>query len=136
MEKNKRRNSKKPRSKHRVNNKRKHTRRIKRNFPKNDKIKLFGRVFSQGCVHCVAMGAEWKKIIEFERKKQTPPMKDIGDNYDDEIKSINDQYDTKLEAIGLPTIFRIKELSPNNFDVEYYNSERTAISIMKWVWSL
>ena len=96
-------------------------------------IKLFGRVFSLTCGFCIAMGDEWKKIVKLAEDKQTPPMKNIGSNWDDEIKSINDQYDTSLEAIGLPTIYRIKELSPNKFVVEYYKSERTAEGIMKWL---
>ena len=44
-----------------LNNKKKTLKRI---VKKNDKVKLFGRVFSSGCIHCIAMGDEWKNIIE------------------------------------------------------------------------
>jgi hypothetical protein len=94
------------------------------------KIKLFGRVFSDSCGFCVAMRDEWKKITELSVK---PPMKDIGENYDEEIKRINDQFKTTLTAAGLPTIYRIIEISSNKFEVDYYKSERTADKIMKWV---
>lgn len=105
--------------------------RVKRTTP--HKIVLFGRVFSDTCGFCRAMKDEWAIILGMVEAKETPPMKDIGANWDDEIKSINDQYNTTLEAIGLPTIFRIKEISPNEFNVEYYKSERKADMIMKWV---
>lgn len=111
-------------------NRKKSSRKRKLRKPKRDRIKLFGRVFSDNCGYCVAMRDEWKKITELSEK---PPMKDIGDNYDEEIKRINDQFNTTLTAAGLPTIFRIIEISSNKFEVDYYKSERTAEKILKWV---
>ena len=117
-------------SKRRVRRKFNRKKSSRKRKPKSNKVKLFGRVWSNTCGYCVAMKDEWEKITKLSEK---PPMEDIGDNYDEEIKRINDQFNTTLTAKGLPTIFRIIEISSNKFVVEYYKSERTAEKIMKWV---
>ena len=98
------------------------------------RAKVFGRVYSDSCYFCNAMKEEWEKLMNAIRTKQTGVLlKDIGENYDENIQILNKEYTVKLEANGLPTIFRIMQNADNRYSLEYYNGERTSISMMKWL---
>jgi hypothetical protein len=99
------------------------------------RVKLFGRVYSNSCYFCNAMKEEWEKLTNaIHRTKQGVILKDIGENYDENIQILNKEYTVKLEANGLPTIFRIMQnVADNRYSLEYYHGERTSISMMKWL---
>ena len=59
-------------------------------------------------------------------------MKNESENYDEEVQNINIQYGTDLKYEGFPTIFKLKTM---NTPIEYYQNERNAKKIKKWLYS-
>ena len=96
------------------------------------RAKVLGRVYSNSCYFCNAMKEEWEKLTNAIRSTKII-LKDIGDNYDENIQNLNKEYNVKLEANGLPTIFRILQNADNQYSLEYYKGERTSISMMRWL---
>lgn len=114
--------------------KKRNRRKTKNAKPVQMRAKVFGRVYSNSCYFCNAMKEEWEKLTNVIRTKQTGViLKDIGENYDENIQILNKEYTVTLEANGLPTIFRIMQNADNRYSLEYYKGERTSISMMKWL---
>ena len=98
----------------------------------NGGVKVVGHVFSDSCFFCNAMKAEWV-VFKSRLVGKTMLVKDIGEDYEGNIREINKKYNINLEANGLPTIFRIIESKDKKHTVDYYKGERTADLMMKWL---
>ena len=101
------------------------------------KIKVVGKIYSNGCIHCQMLEPEWNKMkqeitndafnnrrvvfVEIEQANQDAEIEDTNNKY--LINSIN-----KLALQeGYPTIFRIE-----NGNVDYYNGQRDADAMRRW----
>ena len=84
-----------------------------------------GKIYNNGCGHCVAMANEWNimktkvikggvNVVEFETTKDAKKLEDF--------KKIH-----KIEYSGVPTLFKIL-----GGKIEYYNGERTADKMAEW----
>jgi len=89
---------------------------------------VFGHVYSDQCGYCRNMQNDWDNL----RAKTKVPLYDIGDDYENKIKSFNTKYNTDLKYSGFPTIFRLKK---HHDTVEYYNGNRTTNSMLQWLHS-
>lgn len=103
----------------------------------NKDIIVVGKIYAEWCGHCQNLKPEWTKMknnlknsnvkCEFREIEET--------NQDNGIQQVNDEYlknsNTKLALQGgYPTIFKIV-----NGEIKYYNGERNADSLQKWVTS-
>lgn len=97
--------------------------------PKSNIPIIYGHVYSESCGHCIAMDGEWKKLCE---KVKDVKLKDIGDNYDQNVENLNHEYQTDLTYEGFPTIFKLMK---QGLPMQYYTGERSAELIKKWLYS-
>lgn len=88
---------------------------------------VFGHVYSDQCIHCQNMQKEWDTMC----KSVKVPLHDIGENHQHEVQKFNQQYSTNLEANGFPTIFKLQR---HKTPVSYYQGERTAPAMKKWIY--
>ena len=90
---------------------------------------VFGHVYSSQCGHCINMQQEWDNMCN---EVKDIKLRDIGNNYEDEVTSLNTEYNTDLKYEGFPTIFKIiKRDTP----VQYYYGERTSPSMKNWLYT-
>ena len=89
---------------------------------------VFGHIYSPTCGFCVMMKEEWAKLCS----KTKIPIRDIGDNYDENVAIFNKEYGSDLVFSNFPTIFRLKK---RNGSVEYYTGDRTVNKMRKWLYS-
>jgi thiol-disulfide isomerase/thioredoxin len=117
--------------KNRFNKTRKQKRTIK------PKIKVIGKIYANGCIHCQMLEPEWNKMkqdvsnnafnsrrivfVEIEQANQDALIADTNNKY-----LINSTNKLALQE-GYPTIFRIE-----NGKVEYYNGQRDANTMERW----
>ena len=90
---------------------------------------LYGHIYSTTCGHCIAMDEEWKKL---SRKVKDIELKDIGENYEENVESINREFQTNLTFEGVPTIFK---LINHGLPMQYYTGERSAKLMKEWLYS-
>lgn len=88
---------------------------------------VFGHVYSDQCIHCQNMQNEWDSLC----KSVKVPLHDIGENHQERVVQFNQQYGTNLEANGFPTIFKLRR---HKTPVVYYQGERTAPAMKKWLY--
>ena len=75
------------------------------------------------------MDEEWKKL---SRKVKDIELKDIGENYEENVESINREFQTNLTFEGVPTIFK---LINHGLPMQYYTGERSAKLMKEWLYS-
>ena len=90
---------------------------------------VYGHVYSDQCGHCVNMQNDWNNLCSQVKDIE---LRDIGVDYDENIKKFNNDFNTELSYEGFPTIFR---LSNKGAKPDYYYGERTAPSMKKWLYS-
>ena len=90
---------------------------------------IYGHVYSESCGHCIAMDEEWKKLCVEVKDIE---LKDIGDNYDENVESLNREYQTDLTFEGFPTIFKLMK---QGLPIQYYMGERSAKMMKEWLYS-
>ena len=99
---------------------------------KNHSIKkplAYGHVYSDQCGHCINMQQDWDSMCGEIKDIE---LRDIGDNYENEVAKVNTEYNTDLKYEGFPTIFKIgKRGTPT----EYYYGERTGPSMKQWLYA-
>ena len=94
---------------------------------------IIGRIYSNGCPHCIAMQKEWDLLKSLVSKNKRVKVEDIeaSDNQEGNISRVNKVYGVKGSLLhvveGYPTIFKIV-----NHRVHYFEGERTAKSILFW----
>jgi hypothetical protein len=100
-----------------------------------EKTIIVGKIYSNGCIHCINMADEWSKLIENLKNKNNIVFNDIeaSDNLEGKILDLNNKYlsnsSEKLVANGFPTIYKIV-----GGKLEYYNgADRMAFSFEKWI---
>jgi len=93
---------------------------------------VVGLIYANWCSHCKALEPEWKKLKESLSKNKQFKKKG-GDIF--EVEDSDPQKQEKmisvhpnLQANGYPTLFKIV-----GGNIEYYNGERNAQSLEKWV---
>jgi glutaredoxin len=85
-----------------------------------------GKIYNNGCGHCVAMANEWNimktkvikggvKVVEFETT-----------NDEKKLEAFKNKHN--IEYNGVPTLFKIG----GDGKIEYYNGERTADKMAEW----
>jgi thiol-disulfide isomerase/thioredoxin len=101
------------------------------------KIKVVGKIYSNGCIHCQMLEPEWNKMkqeitsdafnnrrvvfVEIEQANQDAEIADTNNKY-----LINSSNKLALQE-GYPTIFRIE-----NGKIDYYNGQRDANTMRHW----
>ena len=94
----------------------------------NSKPITLGLVYADWCGHCKAFKPEWKNVED--ELKDNPNVQAISINENDKNKDeIMKNIDPTLVAEGYPTIFKKVAGKP----VEYYQGERNATELLKWV---
>lgn len=94
----------------------------------NSKPITLGLVYADWCGHCKAFKPEWE-IVE-KKLENNPSIEAKAINADDQNKDeIMKNIDPELVAQGYPTIFKKVAGKP----VEYYQGERNATELLKWV---
>jgi thiol-disulfide isomerase/thioredoxin len=99
---------------------------------------IIGKVYAEWCGHCVQMKPEWKKLqVLLKQDKNIKNYKFVSmeeKNLDKKMKIFHKRYnipeDTKINVLGFPTIFMIK-----NGVVSYYSGNRNAEEMRKWIQS-
>lgn len=90
---------------------------------------VYGHIFSSQCIHCIQMQPEWDKLVQ---QVTDIELRDIGDNYEENILNINKEFNCNLQFNGVPTIYKIMQKGGN---VEYYYNERTCEAMKSWLYS-
>lgn len=126
-----------PKEKNIRNTRRGHRRRKEKKGKKGNKTRgkkqyfkkpvVFGHVYSDQCIHCQNMQREWDSLC----KSVKVPLHDIGENHQQKVQHFNEQYSTNLEANGFPTIFKLQR---HKTPIVYYQGERTAPAMKKWLY--
>ncbi len=98
---------------------------------------VVGRLFSPECVHCQRMEGAWTELKNLDAIKKAiaggkltfVDIDVLKSTKDDDIADVNNKCGVELNANnGVPTIFLIK-----NKRVTYYEGDRTAEKMAKWV---
>jgi thiol-disulfide isomerase/thioredoxin len=117
----------------------KHTRtaRNTKNTSKGHSTKhiIIGLVYANWCGHCQALKPEWdmfKKNLKMDKKLANKcgifEVEDADTMKDNKIKKINNKVNGgELQVNGFPTLFKIV-----GGNIEYYNGERSANSLLEW----
>lgn len=101
------------------------------------KIKVVGKIYSNGCIHCQMLEPEWSKMkhdmmndsfnnkrvvfVEIEQADQDKQIADTNSKY------LSNSINKLALQEGYPTIFKI-----DNGRVEYYNGQRDANTMERW----
>jgi hypothetical protein len=105
-----------------------HNKAPKNTKPSNIPI-IYGHLYSESCGHCIAMDEEWKNLCGEVKNIE---LKDVGDNYDQNVENLNREYQTDLNYEGFPTIFKLMK---RGLPMQYYTGERSAELMKKWLYS-
>ena len=89
---------------------------------------VVGKLYMNGCIHCDSLVEPWNQM-----EKKIGKMVEVIDiesrDLDTKLEKINAEFKTDVSVQGgFPTIFKIQ-----NGKVEYYEGERTAPELIKWV---
>ena len=87
----------------------------------------YGHIFSSQCIHCIQMQPEWDKLVQQVKNIE---LRDIGDNYEENVLNVNKEFNCNLQFNGVPTIFKIMQ----GGIVEYYYKERTCEAMKVWLY--
>jgi len=96
---------------------------------------IIGLVYANWCGHCQALKPEWdmfKKNLKMDKKLANKcgifEVEDADTMKDNKIKKINKKVNGgELQVNGFPTLFKIV-----GGNIEYYNGERSANSLLEW----
>lgn len=122
---------------------------------KNKKSHLvIGKIYSNGCIHCVMMGKAWddmlqeinddmhlrtesrendnlsryKKLVSPDGSKVVEVIELEQENMDNELPYVQKHYSPEIDMQGgFPTLFKV-----HNKKVSYYGGNRTAEDMKKW----
>ena len=90
---------------------------------------VVGKLYMVGCGHCEMLEQPWN---EMKKKVGGKVMfaEDIEAAETNKLAELNDKHESNVEVQGgYPTIYKIK----HGGKVEYYNRERTAKELIRWV---
>ena len=118
-----------------------HKRKNKRNKSHKNKVncyggnssKVVGKIYSNGCGHCVALEKPWQDVTN-KLKGGNVVVKDIEASImDDELVKLNNKYlEGKQQQVslqgGFPTIYKIY-----GGTVSYYDGKRDTEPMLNWV---
>jgi hypothetical protein len=88
---------------------------------------VVGKLYMDGCGHCVTLEEPWNQMTKKVGKKVTVE-EDIESAETGKLDELNKKYGTDVSVqAGYPTIYKIKKGV-----VEYYNGERTVQKLVSW----
>ena len=100
----------------------------------NSSQKVVGKIYSNGCGHCVALEKTWQTITN-KLKGMNVVVKDIEASIiDDELIKLNNTYLGGINSpkvslqVGFPTIYKI-----NRGVVSYYEGNRDTEPLLSWI---
>lgn len=121
------------RSRRMRNNKKTRNNRLRHYYgDKTTNNKVIGKIYSNGCGHCVSLAPLWEEIKQNLDKSII--VKDIeATNMDTELATLNNTYlNGKTQQVslqvGYPTIYKI-----DNGNVSYYEGMRETEAMKMWI---
>lgn len=89
---------------------------------------VVGKLYMNGCGHCESLKEPWSEM-ESKIGGKIKVEKIESAEIEDRLVKLNEKHGSDVAVQGgYPTIFKIQ-----NKKVEYYNGERTAPALIKWV---